>query len=103
MKKIKKQKEIKMKIILGTEYMDNVQGTSTDINIDAKATSDDGQTVILERTLSYSVNTANEGWRETAVLRLKEQAQEFQTDAQNLVNMMNEIRNISADVAADLP
>lgn len=95
----KKRKVIKMKIIFGEEYATDVQDTSCEICIDATAMSDDEQTILKERTLHYGVNTANLGWKDQAILNLKEQRIEFVADAQKMVDIKNKILNISVDVA----
>jgi len=87
-----------MKLVLGEQYASNVQDTTVTINIDAIATSDGGDVVLLQRTLSYTVNTANSGWRDSAIINLKEQSVEFEADATKLLEIQNDIANISADV-----
>jgi hypothetical protein len=88
-----------MKIIQGEQYASNVQGTSTEINIDVKAMSDDETITLLDRHLSYGVNTDNLGWREQAVVALKEQLAQFEIDANKILAIQNKILNISVDVA----
>lgn len=95
----KKRKAIKMKIIQGEQYASNVQGDSTEINIDVEAMSDDETITLLERTLSYGVNTANLGWRDQAVIALKVQLTQFEIDANKILAIQNKILNISVDVA----
>lgn len=94
----KRKKVISMKLVLGEQYSTNVQDTTVTINIDAVATSDGGDVILLQRTLSYTVNTANAGWRDAAITNLKEQAVEFEADANQLLVIQNDIANISADV-----
>jgi hypothetical protein len=88
-----------MKIIFSEEYASDIQGTSCEICIDAKAMSDDEKIILKERTLHYGVNTANEGWKEQAIQNLKEQRIEFEIDAQKMVDIKNKILNIAVDVA----